>query len=84
MGTRVGRLIGLISETLELSVFRQCILRENEYIQLRGNIFPLLLGMIHFSTTAIIKIGPLHPLVRIPNCDPTILLLKEAALVFEL
>lgn len=47
-----------------------------------GVIFPPapLLGMIHFSTIVIIKkIGPLPLLVRIPDFDPTILLLKEAS-----
>lgn len=65
---------------LELPVFGQCILPGNKHTQLRGNVFPLLLGIIHFSTTAIIKVGPLHLLVRIPDFDPNILLLKEAAI----
>lgn len=40
--------------------------------------------MTYFSTIAVIKVGPLYLLVRIPDFDPTILLLKEAAEVFEL
>lgn len=68
-----------ISDRLQLPVFRECILPD-ESSQSRGNFFPLHLGMIYYSATAIIKIGPLHLLIRIPDFDITVLLLKEASI----
>lgn len=69
-----------ISEKLELLVFKECILPQNESAQIRGNFFPFDLGMIHSSATTMIKIGPLHLLMRIPDFDPTVLFLKEASI----
>lgn len=60
-----------ILERLELLVFRECILPENESAQVRGNFPPFDLGMIYSSAT-IVKIGPLHLLIRIPNFDPSL------------
>lgn len=41
---------------------------------------PFDLGMIYSSATAIVKIGPLHLLIWIPDFDSTVLFLKEASI----
>lgn len=69
-----------VSERLELPVFGECMLSENESAQMRGNFFFLHLGMLHSNATAMIKIRPLHLLVRIPDFDPATLLLIEASI----
>lgn len=81
LGERTGCFIlATISDRLQLPVFRECILPDNESSQIRGNFFPFHLGMIYYSATAIIKIGPLHFFIRILDFDPTVLLLKEASI----
>lgn len=69
-----------ILERLELLVFRECILTKNELAQVRGNFPPFDLGMIYSSATAIVKIGPLHLIILIPDFDPTVLFLKKASI----